>query len=163
MKKPFLVLGVLVGAIVAAGPTAASAQQQPTAAEAQEVDRRGEPIGRSPVVALTRVLANPNAYTRNALVVEGVVARACTSKGCWLQLAPAADEEGIRVTFKDYGFFIPLNAAGMRARAEGVVTVTRHSKKDADHLEEEGARLVRHPDGTATEISFVATGVELRP
>ncbi|MDA1093868.1 MAG: hypothetical protein O3A25_11470 [Acidobacteria bacterium] len=36
------------------------------------------------------------------------------------------------------------------------------SKTDADHLIAEGVALNRHADGTATEVSFVAQGVELR-
>ena len=58
--------------------------------------------------------------------------------------------------------FIPLQAQGMKARAEGVTSVKVLSKADADHLEGEGAKLTRNADGTANEISFVASGVELR-
>ena len=77
-------------------------------------------------------------------------------------LAPAMDKDGVRVTFKDYGFFIPLDSKGMKARAEGVTTIKTLSKKEADHLEGEGAKLNRNADGTANEVSFVASGVELR-
>jgi hypothetical protein len=66
------------------------------------------------------------------------------------------------VTFKDYGFFIPLDSKGMRARAEGVTVTKQLSKKEADHLEGEGAKLARNADGTASEVSFIANGVELR-
>lgn len=78
-----------------------------------------------------------------------------------MQLAPAEDAAGVRVTFKDYGFFIPLDAKGMKARAEGVAVVTTLSKAEADHLEEEGAQLKRREDGSALEVAFVANGVEL--
>lgn len=79
-----------------------------------------------------------------------------------MELAPAAGKPGVRVTFKDYAFFVPLDSKGMKARAEGVATVKTLSKKDADHLEGEGAKLTRNADGTANEVSFVANGVELR-
>ena len=36
------------------------------------------------------------------------------------------------------------------------------SKADADHLIAEGVALTRNPDGTATEVSFLAQAVELR-
>jgi hypothetical protein len=152
----------VVGTISIAVPNHTWAQDG-AAHATEETIRRGAPIGDAQAVALSTVLQNPQAYTRNPVVVEGVVDRACTTKGCWLQLAPAAGEEGVRVTFKDYAFFIPMNAAGMKARAQGIMTVKRLSKKDADHLAAEGAKLTRNPDGTATEISFVASGVELRP
>jgi hypothetical protein len=116
----------------------------------------------TPKIALAELLANPAKYSKDPVLVEGTIVASCENKGCWMQLAPSADaKDAIRVTFKDYGFFIPLDAKGKSARAEGVTVVKQHSKKDADHLIGEGAKLTRNPDGTATEVSFVANGVEL--
>jgi hypothetical protein len=130
---------------------------------AAEVITRGAAIPKdAKTISLAAVLENPEAYTKAPVVVEGVIAASCTRKGCWMQLAPAAEsEQSVRVTFRDYGFFIPLQAKGMSARAEGVAVVTTLSKADADHLEGEGAKLKRNEDGTALEVSFVANGVEL--
>lgn len=136
-----------------------------TTAFANDVITRGAAVSKdAKAIPLATVLENPEAYTKEAVVVEGVIAAACTRKGCWMQLAPSADESArsVRVTFKDYGFFIPLDAKGMNARAEGVAVVKTLSKADADHLEEEGAKLTRKEDGTALEVSFVANGVELK-
>jgi len=110
-------------------------------------------------VPLATVLASPDDYTKNAVVVEGTISNACERKGCWMQLG--AGDQSVRVTFKDYGFFVPLDSKGMKARAEGVTTVKKLSKAEADHLESEGAKLKRNEDGTANEVSFVASGVEL--
>lgn len=130
---------------------------------AEEVIRRGDALpAAAKTVPIAKVLESPDAYAKEAVVVEGVVEAACTNKGCWMQLVPAAGEAGVRVTFKDYGFFVPLDSKGMQARAYGVAKIRTLSKKDADHLEGEGAKLVRNPDGTAREVSFVAGGVELR-
>jgi hypothetical protein len=130
---------------------------------ADAVVKRGAPISKSAKSApLADVLANPDKYTTEAVVVDGVISNACTRKGCWMQLAPAADANGVRVTFKDYGFFVPLDAKGMKARAEGVAVVKTLSKEEADHLAGEGAKLARNEDGTAREVSFIANGVELR-
>lgn len=132
-----------------------------TTAFAGETITRGEVISRdAKAVPLAEVLARPDAYTKNAVVVEGVVKTACERKGCWMQLT-ADSAPAVRVTFKDYAFFVPLDSKGMKARAEGVTVVKTLSKKEADHLEEEGAKLTRNADGTAKEVSFVASGVEL--
>ena len=129
---------------------------------AAETITRGAAISRDArTVALTEVLANPDAYTKDAVVVEGTVTQNCERKGCWMQLSPAEGKQSVRVTFKDYAFFVPLDSKGMKARAEGVTTVKTLSKKEADHLEEEGAKLTRNADGSAKEVSFVASGVEL--
>ena len=130
---------------------------------AGEVVKRGAAIAAdAKPVALTTVMASPNDYTKESVVVDGYVEKACTRAGCWMQLTPEEGKPGVRVTFKDYGFFIPKTAAGMKARAEGVAVVKVLSKEDADHLEGEGAKLVRNADGTANEVSFVASGVELK-
>lgn len=133
-----------------------------TAASAGEVITRGAAISRdAQAVPLARVLESPDEYTKNAVVVEGLVTTACERKGCWMQLAAGEGEQAVRVTFRDYAFFVPLDSKGMKARAEGVTTVKTLSKRDADHLEEEGAKLKRNEDGSAVEVSFVANGVEL--
>jgi Domain of unknown function (DUF4920) len=132
-----------------------------TSAFAAETITRGEAISRSAkAVPLAQVVADPDAYTKTPVVIEAPVKNACTRKGCWMQLT-ADGAPNVRVTFKDYAFFVPLDSKGAQARAEGVTVVKTLSKKEADHLEEEGAKLTRNPDGTAKEVSFVASGVEL--
>jgi hypothetical protein len=144
--------------LVVAGAGAASAQQAP----AGELVRVGAAVGGAEAVSLRTALADPDAYIGRQIQVEGLVTRACTSSGCWMQLAPNAEAEGVRVTFKDYAFFIPLNSAGMRARAQGEFTVKRLSRREVEHLNGEGASIQRARDGSAIELSFVAAGVELR-
>ncbi len=80
-----------------------------------------------------------------------------------MELAPSVKDKSVRVTFKNRSFFIPLDSAGMRARVEGIFSVKTLSKTQVEHLrEEDGAKFDNiNKDGTATEISFEATGVEL--
>jgi uncharacterized protein DUF4920 len=124
---------------------------------ADEVVKRGvaiPPDAKS--VPIADVVAKPDAYAKQPVVVDGVVSSVCTNMGCWMQL------DNIRVTFKDYGFFVPTDSKGMQVRAFGVAKVRKISKDEADHLEGEGAKLDRNADGTANEVAFVASGVELR-
>jgi len=123
---------------------------------------RGQPVSDRAAVTVGEVMSHPDKYAKEAVVLEGVIDASCERKGCWMQLAAEKDGPRLRVTFKDYGFFIPLDARGMKARAEGVVSVRTLTKEEAEHLESEGAKLNRYEDGTAREISFVASGVELR-
>ena len=128
---------------------------------AQEVVTRGDVVGDSPLVTLRDVMSDVDAYLDKTVTVEGSVGRVCQMKGCWMELAAEADSPGVRVTFKDYGFFVPTDSQGRAARLEGVFETNVFSTSDADHLIEEGVELTRNPDGTATELSFVAAGVEL--
>ena len=125
--------------------------------------RRGEPLGKSPSVAFADVLKEPAKYAGKKITVEGVVERVCQMQGCWMQIAPesgAAADKSVRVTF-DHKFFVPKDASKLNFRAEGTFSVKYLTEEEATHLEKEGARLKRDKDGEATEVSFLATGVEL--
>src|SRR5690242_21951723 len=98
-----------------------------TAAFAGTTITRGTAIARDvKAVPLATVLESPNDYTKTPVVVEGTVLNACERKGCWMQLKDA--DQAVRVTFKDYAFFIPLDSKGMKARAEGVTEVKKLSR-----------------------------------
>lgn len=127
------------------------------------VIRRGDPLPDRAALPLGVVLQDVESYAKQdePVFISGVVERNCTAKGCWMQVAPAPGEKGVRVTFKDYGFFIPLNSKGMKVKAVGTIVTKHHDKDHVDHLEAEGAALQRNADGSATEITLVASGVEL--
>lgn len=124
----------------------------------------GAAIEGSTSSSLAEVLREPEPFVGKKVLVEGEVRRACSRKGCWMELATAADPAapGLRVTFLDYGFFVPTNSAGSHARVEGQIEVKDVSKAHVDHLESEGATFSNKlPDGSAKEVRFIATGVEL--
>ena len=125
--------------------------------------KRGAALGNSKKVSLAKVLENPSKYAGQSVRVEGVIVRSCKMEGCWMELAPKQDAKSIRVKMKDHAFFIPLESAGAQAKAEGVFTVKTLSKEEVKHMvEEDGAKFENvNKDGTVTEISFEATGVEL--
>lgn len=67
-----------------------------------------------------------------------------------------------RVTFKDYGFFVPTDSAGAQARVQGRITTQRVEPSRVAHLEAEGAKFRnREADGSATEVQFIASAVQL--
>ncbi len=126
---------------------------------------RGEPIKKGvKAVKLADVLAKPQAHDGKTVLIEGQVRKACERKGCWMELAASGEDKapGVRVTFKDYGFFVPLDSAGSQARVEGVVKVAELTESRAQHYESEGAIVPRGTDGKPREVQLVATGVELR-
>jgi len=47
------------------------------------------------------------------IVVRGTIQEVCPVKGCWMRVTDEAGEE-LFVKFKDYGFFVPRDAAGQR-------------------------------------------------
>jgi hypothetical protein len=126
--------------------------------------KRGAPIGDAKKVSLAKVMKDPAKYSGKTVRVEGLIVRSCKMEGCWAELAPDKDSKAVRVKMKDHAFFIPLQSAGAKAKAEGVFSVKTLTKEHVDHLiEEDGAKFEnRNADGTVTEISFEATGIELK-
>jgi 3-oxoacyl-(acyl-carrier-protein) synthase len=76
-----------------------------------------------------------------------------------MELAPSEGGAGMRVTFKDYGFFVPTDSAGAKARVQGTLKVAELSAAQAEHLRAEGGSMSA---GAQREVRLVATGVELR-
>jgi hypothetical protein len=139
------------------------AEARPVTLAEGETLRRGAAINSdAAAVKLADVLKEPAKFANQPVVVEGVVERVCQKQGCWMELAPERGARGVRVAMRDHAFFVPFNAAGLHARAEGTLTIKTLTREDADHFEKEGAKLARNGDGTATEVSFTASGVELR-
>jgi hypothetical protein len=85
-------------------------------------------------------------------------------EGCWAEVAESAEGKSVRVKMKDHAFFIPLQSAGAKARVEGTFIVKTLSKAEVDHMiNEDGAKFEnRNADGTVTEVSLEATGIELK-
>ena len=93
--------------------------------------------------------------------VEGTVQEVCQMKGCWMTM-DLGNEQSMRITFKDYGFFVPKNASGRKAVIQGElkkeitpVATLRHYAKDAGKSQAE-IDAITEPQ---TELVFVAEGV----
>jgi len=126
--------------------------------------KRGAPVGASTKVSITAALNAPATYAAKRVVIEGVVVRSCKMEGCWAELADNVGGTSVRVNMKDHAFFIPLQSAGAMARAEGMFVVKVLSKAQVDHMtKDDGATFdKRNSDGSVTEVSFEANGIELK-
>lgn len=124
----------------------------------------GSPLSDLPGTDFAKLMAEPSQFHGQTIRLSGHVRKACSRKGCWMELAQSAAQggPGCRVKFKDYAFFVPTDAAGASATLEGLVEVTTVKKEAVEHYESEGATFVQKAqDGSAQEVRIVATGVEL--
>jgi len=166
MKTFFAALLLCACATVAAAQDAHHGQQQKqetTAAESSDRILRGEAISADAKrVSFADALKEPQKFDGQKVVIEGVVRRVCQAEGCWMEIGPKAEGEGsVRVTF-DHKFAVPKDSSKMNFRAEGTLKVKTLSKETVEHLvKDDGAKIKTNPDGTANEVTFLATGVEL--
>ena len=94
--------------------------------------------------------------------VQGTIKEVCTKKGCWMTL-DLGDEKDLMVRFKDYGFFMPLEAKG-DVVINGYATISETSVEDLKHYAEDaGASELEIEAIVAPELtySFEADGVLL--
>jgi len=97
--------------------------------------------------------------------IKTKIIETCSMKGCWMTVE-LPDGEEMRVTFKDYGFFVPKDSVeGKEVIFEGVakktttsVEMQRHYAQDAGKSAEEIAAITEPKE----EISFVASGVAIK-
>jgi len=96
--------------------------------------------------------------------VSGEIKEVCTKKGCWFTM-DLANGEPMRVTFKDYGFFIPTNSQGFPIILEGVATLTETDVETLKHFAEDQGKSKEEVNAITApkrEITFEATGVIIK-
>ncbi len=145
-------------------PVAKNVQNAPVNLNSGETITRGSALVKgTKKVSLEKVLAKPAKYADRTVAVDGVIVRSCKKEGCWMEMAAKEGGKSVRVTFGDHAFFIPLNSAGMKVKAQGTFKTKVLTKEHVDHLiNDDGAKFEnRNADGTVTEVSFDATGVVL--
>ena len=145
-------------------PVVKSKDNAPVDLKAGETITRGDAlVAGTKRLSVEVAMKDPMKYSDKTVLVEGVVVRSCKKEGCWMEMADKVDGKSVRVTFGDHKFFIPLNSAGMKVKAQGVFKTKVLPKDHVDHLiNDDGAKFPnRNADGTVTEVSFEATGVAL--
>ncbi len=96
--------------------------------------------------------------------VKGTITEVCQVKGCWMTM-DLGNGEMMRIKFKDYGFFVPKDAAGKTAIIEGVaqketidIDELKHLAEDAGKSEEE----INAIQQAKVELTFLADGVIIK-
>ena len=94
--------------------------------------------------------------------VKGTIKEVCSKKGCWMTLDIGGEKE-MMVRFKDYGFFMPLDAKG-EVIVNGFATVSETSVDDLKHYAEDSGASELEIEAIVTPeltYSFEADGVLL--
>ena len=123
----------------------------------------GTTVTADDAVVYDEVMAKMTTSDSMSMKVIGKVKEVCLKKGCWMTLV--SDQPGypeMRVTFKDYAFFMPKDLSGKRVVVDGfayvettTVDVLRHYAEDAKKSPEEIAAITE----PKREVSFEAAGV----
>ena len=124
----------------------------------------GEEITADGVTSLTdlvAVLETDNEFTGK---VMGEIKDVCAMKGCWMTI-DLPNGETMRVTFKDYGFFVPKNSQGYPVIIEGVATKKITDVATLKHYAEDAGKSQEEIDAITSpklEYAFEALGVIIK-
>jgi len=111
-------------------------------------------------MSLSDAIASLDGESEATVKVMGEVTEVCQAKGCWMILVDG--DTYARITFKDYGFFVPIETSMQRTVVYGVLSEHVLSGEQADHYAQDaGAQSTLAMEGEVREYSLVASAVEL--
>ncbi|MEM7110354.1 MAG: DUF4920 domain-containing protein [Bacteroidota bacterium] len=137
----------------------------PTEKVVQLTGNFGDKITADGAINTLDLLAKLEGTDSIAAKVEGEILATCAIKGCWMNVT-LKEKEHMRVSFKDYGFFVPTEGVeGKKVIVEGYakkvttdVETLQHFAKDAGKSQEEIEAITEPQE----EIAFVASGVIIK-
>ena len=159
MKNILLIAGILFFA--ACGNTERKTEN---VSEEVEITKHGADITEDGAINPAEFITQFEGKDSLNVKLSASIAEVCSKKGCWMKL-DMDNGKTIRVTFKDYEFFVPKDAAGRTATIEGVakmdtvdVATLKHYAEDADASQEE-IDAITEPE---INYAFEAVGVIIK-
>jgi hypothetical protein len=152
---------LILGALTIAALLPCTGCATKTRAELDGWDSFGASISTEQPLSLSTILAHPEHYDGQTVLLEATIAECCQSKGCWMTLEQGT--QSVRVKFLDYGFFVPMDSAGRTVRLEGVFEIRDVPVEEARHYLEDAGRDEEAATITEPQRSFeiVTSGVLL--
>jgi hypothetical protein len=98
------------------------------------------------------------------VVFKSKIVAVCQKKGCWMNLT-LNEKESSFVKFKDYGFFVPLNAADKETVVKGKAFVSIESVDELKHYAQDAGKSQAAIDSILkpeTTYGFMADGVLIK-
>jgi hypothetical protein len=101
--------------------------------ETADAETFGAPLDPSvPAVTLGKIAADAETYIGKRVRVHASVSQVCRKKGCFFIAKEGATV--MRVSFEDYGFFVPTDISGKRVTFIGRVVANDLTEDEAEHL-----------------------------
>ncbi|MGI9291280.1 MAG: DUF4920 domain-containing protein [Gammaproteobacteria bacterium] len=108
-------------------------------------------------LTLKEIIAGESDFTGQEVRVSTRIAKVCQKKGCFF--VATEGEASARVTFADYGFFIPTDSGGKQVTMVGTFSRKAITPEQAAHYTEDLGEPAGETDPSAFEYSIVATSV----
>jgi len=162
------IIMVLTFLIVACNPASKDAKKENKIVENTTYSSFGDQLSSLDYISSDDVLSNYKALKLGDTInlkFNANIKEVCSKKGCWMTLPAGNKDETIMVRFKDYGFFMPLDAAGKEVIVSGKAFVNEVSVADLKHYAEDAGRSseeIANITEATLEFAFEANGVLLK-
>ncbi|WP_114782303.1 DUF4920 domain-containing protein [Botryobacter ruber] len=166
MKKAFWILLTVAALQSCNQPETANETATETAATSDVTGTSyGAAFEAEDVISASELQAKVEEQDSVQAVVQAEIVESCQAKGCWMDVK-LDDSTTMKVTFKDYGFFVPVeDLSGRTVVFKGTAKkkmisaeARRHYAQDAGKSEAE-INAITTP---AEELRFVADGVIIK-
>jgi hypothetical protein len=166
MKRIFLLLSAVVFLAACSQNTEKSMSTESTLVETAEgnYDAYGEVITPDSAINADQLVAEMGNAPEFETKIKGTLVEVCQKKGCWMKI-DIGNGESMRVSFKDYGFFVPTDKEKMVGKEvifEGVAKFEKISVEDQKHFAEDAGQSkeeIAAITEEANNLSFEAVGV----
>lgn len=168
MKKIFVAIAVSLTVISCKKEKSIEINSENTELSVADYESFGEKISVDGVITAEEMLKKYDELAVGDSVqvtFKGKVNSVCQAKGCWMKLDLGQPEKESFVKFKDYKFFVPMDAAesdaiikGWAYKNETSIDELKHYAKDAGKPEDEIAAITE----PKVEYTFMADGVLLK-
>lgn len=121
----------------------------------------GDSVMDNNVIELAALTTAMKGEVKKDLKIRGKVEEVCKKKGCWMMMNLGNGEE-MRVTFKDYKFFVPQDLVGKEVVLDGYAYLDTTSVKQLQHYAKDGGKSdaeIAAIVSPKSEIAFEAKGV----
>ena len=109
-------------------------------------------------LSLTDLIAQKQSYRGKEVRVSATIKQVCQAKGCFF--IATQDDNWARITFSDYGFFVPTNTANSRVLIKGIFSEIELSNTQAQHYRADlGSGEDLEDDRSSSEYSIIASSV----
>lgn len=161
MKKLFLISGIVLAFFASCENKKTDANTEIAAASFQYF---GDTITQDGAIAADQLAIQMKGKDSLKVKLTAAITDVCQKKGCWMNLN-IGNNQTMKVSFKDYAFFVPKDAAGKTTIIEGVAFTDTTSIADLKHYAEDAGKSKEEIEKiTQPEINigFEAHGVIIK-
>lgn len=138
MTRPNVLFTILIAAcvLIVQSVSAEVTRLSEPVAVTDDAEIFGAPLdANARATSLEALLASPGEFVDTAIKIDARISQVCQKKGCFM-IATAGDQ-AVRISFKDYAFFVPTDTGGKTVTVTGKFIERELSEKQAAHFRED--------------------------